>query len=108
MRVSPDGSTKNEINFIISNNKEIMEDVNVNNRFSTGSDHRLVRGKITLNFKQRRVRKVRNRRNKGRGREIIEDRDVYREEIRKQLQNEDTLHMDIEEINDMITEQPIK
>ena len=103
-RISPGGSTKSEIDFIISNNKEIMEDVNVINRFSTGSDHRLVRGKITLNLKRQRVRRVGNGRNKGRGQGIIEDRDAYQEEIRRQFQGWDTLHMDIEEINDMITE----
>ena len=64
----------------------------------------MVKEKITLNLKQRRVRKVRNSRNKGRGQGIVEDRAAYQEEIRKQLQNESTLHMDIEEINDMITE----
>ena len=86
--ISPDKSTKNEIDFIISNDKEIMEDVNVINRFSMGSDHRLVRGKITLNLNQQRVRKVRKRSNKGRGRGIIGNRDAYREEIRRQLQND--------------------
>jgi len=64
----------------------------------------LVRGKITLNLKRQRVRRVGNGRNKGRGQGIIEDRDAYQEEIRRQFQGWDTLHMDIEEINDMITE----
>ncbi|KMQ88480.1 rna-directed dna polymerase from mobile element jockey-like protein [Lasius niger] len=32
---------KNEIDYILTNNKEICTDVNVLNRFNTGSDHRL-------------------------------------------------------------------
>ena len=35
---------------------------------------------------------------------VIEDGDAYQEEIRRQLQNEDTPHTNIEEINYMITE----
>ncbi|EFN65839.1 Craniofacial development protein 2, partial [Camponotus floridanus] len=39
---SPDGTVKNEIDYILSSNKNICTDVSVLNRFDTGSDHRLV------------------------------------------------------------------
>lgn len=41
--VSPDDKTKYEIDYILSNNKYIVNDVSVVNRFRLGSDHRMVR-----------------------------------------------------------------
>jgi hypothetical protein len=41
--ISPDGATKNEIDFIMSTRKHVFNDVSVINMFKTGSDHRLVR-----------------------------------------------------------------
>lgn len=52
--MGPDGRTKNAIDFICSSRKDIVSDVDVLNRFSTGSDHRLVRAKIKLNIRKER------------------------------------------------------
>lgn len=49
----PNG-TKNEIDFILTNNRNIFQDVTVLNRFNTGSDHRMVRGRIKLDLKKER------------------------------------------------------
>lgn len=46
---SPNNKVKNEINYILTNNKGICTDVSALNQFSTGSDHQLVRAKITIN-----------------------------------------------------------
>lgn len=54
---SPDGKTKNEIDYFLCGNKDIFEDVTALNRFTTGSDHRLLRAKII-------VRKTKINRNK--------------------------------------------
>lgn len=51
---SADGRTKNEIDFIISNRKSIVKNVIVLNRFTTGSDHRMVRAKVILNTRTER------------------------------------------------------
>ncbi|XP_044759008.1 craniofacial development protein 2-like [Coccinella septempunctata] len=51
---SPDGRTKNEIDYIITDNKNTVKDVSVLNKFFTGSDHRIVRAKIVLNLKKER------------------------------------------------------
>ena len=48
---SPDGSVKNEIDFIMTNKENTIEDVTVVSRVNTGSDHRLVRAKF--NFRTR-------------------------------------------------------
>lgn len=45
---SPDGATKNEINYVLVSDKRMCTDVSVLNRFSTGSDHRLVRAKVCI------------------------------------------------------------
>ena len=45
---SPDGSTKNELDFVITDKKEIVQDETVLNRFSAGSDSRIVRAKIVM------------------------------------------------------------
>lgn len=57
--ISPDGKTKNEIDFIISNRKEIVHDVTVLNNFSIGSDHRMIRSKISINSKAERSKMIR-------------------------------------------------
>lgn len=46
---SPEGSTRNEIDHIICNKKHIVEDVTVINKFSVGSDHRLVKATVKIN-----------------------------------------------------------
>lgn len=38
---SPDGKTKNELDFILSDNRKISTDVTVLNQFDINSDHRL-------------------------------------------------------------------
>ncbi|XP_073967475.1 uncharacterized protein [Choristoneura fumiferana] len=58
---SPDTMTKNEIDFIITDKKRIFRDVSVINRFNTGSDHRLVRGSLNIDFKLERVRLMKSR-----------------------------------------------
>ncbi|KAL1446846.1 hypothetical protein WDU94_003496 [Cyamophila willieti] len=48
---SPDREVKNEIDFITTNQKHIVKDVTVLNKFNTGSDHRLVRARIEVDIK---------------------------------------------------------
>ncbi|XP_041472578.1 uncharacterized protein LOC121421843 [Lytechinus variegatus] len=56
---SPNGTTRNEIDFILTNRPDIITDVSVLNRFNTGSDHRLVRAKMHVNFKLERSKLIR-------------------------------------------------
>lgn len=53
---SPDGITKNEI---ISNRKNIVGAVTVLNKFSIGSDHRIVRSLIEFNLKEEKRKLIR-------------------------------------------------
>lgn len=56
---SPDGRTKNEIDFIISDKKYIVKDVSVLNKINTGSDHRIVRAKLTIDVGKERHKLIR-------------------------------------------------
>jgi len=56
--ISPDGRTKNEIDFIITDKKQIVTDVTILNKLSVGSDHRMVRAKIVLNLRTERNKLV--------------------------------------------------
>ncbi|CAK1578662.1 unnamed protein product [Parnassius mnemosyne] len=48
---SADGSTKNEIDFIMTTRRQLFSDVSVIARVKTGNDHRMVRGTLNLNVK---------------------------------------------------------
>ncbi|XP_052742326.1 craniofacial development protein 2-like [Bicyclus anynana] len=58
--MSPDGSTKNEIDFILSTRRQIFNDVSVIHRVKTGSDHRMVRGTLNINIQLERYRLVKS------------------------------------------------
>ena len=57
---SPDGNTKNEIDYIMTDNPSMVTDVTVINRVNIGSDHRMVMCSITLNTRAER-RKLLNK-----------------------------------------------
>ncbi|KAI5737947.1 hypothetical protein M8J77_001036 [Diaphorina citri] len=50
---SPSGN-KSELDYILTNKKYIFQDCTVLNKFNTGSDHRMVRGKIMFDCKVKR------------------------------------------------------
>ena len=49
--ISPNSTTKNEIDYILTNRPQTFKDVSVINSFNTGSDHRLVRASLLINTK---------------------------------------------------------
>lgn len=55
---SPDGITKNEIDLVTSNRRNIVRDVTVLKRFSIGSDHQMVRALIELKLKNNRLKLI--------------------------------------------------
>ena len=56
----PDGYTKNEIHYIMTDKPSMVTDVTVINRINIGSDHGMVMGSITLNTRAER-RKLLNK-----------------------------------------------
>lgn len=79
---SPNGETKNEIDYILSS-KNIMLNIDVIQRVNVGSDHRLVRGTIRLNTKLERKKMVRS----GKPKINIEALMQEKEEFQLKLQN---------------------
>lgn len=57
--ISQDGNTKNEIDFVISDRKEIILDVTTSNNLSIGSHHRMIRSKVSINTKGERMKMMR-------------------------------------------------
>ena len=56
----PNG-TKNEIDYVLSNNRAIMQDASVLNSFKISSDHRMVRCKLKLNTRLERKKLIRGK-----------------------------------------------
>ena len=53
---SPDGNTKNEIDYSMTDKPSMVTDVTVINRLNIGGDHRVVMGSVTLNTKAERMK----------------------------------------------------
>ena len=58
---SPDGCTKNEIDFIMVNQESTIENLTVLNRVNVGSDHRLVRARFNFNTNIDRAKLVKSK-----------------------------------------------
>lgn len=100
---SPDGKIRNEIDFILSNNRKICTNVSVLNRFDTNSDHRLVRASLSFNLKIERNKLIRAERFPT-VEELKQRATEYQEELGKKLEPTETLDkMDINELNRKIT-----
>ena len=57
---SPNGLVKNEIDYLLTNKKSLVENVEVIQRVNVGSDHRLIRGTIKPNPRLERSRMIRS------------------------------------------------
>lgn len=101
---SADGRTKNEIDFILSNNKNICKDISVLNKFSTGSDHRLVRARILINTKIERKKLV-NKMKFPTAEFLTLNKNEYENEIKKKMKPPESLQeMNIDDIATSITD----
>ena len=76
-------TSKNEIDYILTNKKSIVKNVEVIQRVNVGSDHRLVRGTIKTNTRIERCKMMRTRKSKVN----IEVLLLKKEEFQLQLQN---------------------
>ena len=54
--MSPNGETKNEINYILTDRHGIFSDMSVFNSINTGRDHRIVQGRAQINTKLERAK----------------------------------------------------
>ena len=75
--VSPNGETKNEIDYILSNKPSLFTNASVINQFNTENGHRLLRAKLTINVKLVRGNKRPN----------LQTLSAHEQEFKIQLQN---------------------
>ena len=80
--VSPNGETKNEIDYILSNKPSLFTNAPVIKQFNTGSDHRLLRAKLPINVKLEHLQM--ERRNK---RPYLQNLSAQKQEFEIQLKN---------------------
>lgn len=82
---SPGGITRNEIDFIISNNRNIAMDTSVLNTICVGSDHRMVRAKIYINTKSERRKYIQNKQSQIDTNNLKLKKSQYQEKIQHQV-----------------------
>ena len=58
---SPNHETHNEIDYILTNKHDIMQDIQVMRKINVGSDHRMVRCRVKVNFQEERRKLFRTR-----------------------------------------------
>lgn len=92
---SPDGSTKNEIDFSLSSTRQIITNVEVLNNFKFSSDHRPLRITIQLNQKIQRARMIKNSIKKLDKLTLIANKERFVLELKNSFQ---TLNLDSEDV----------
>lgn len=96
---SPSG-TKNEIDFVISNKRNIAKNVSVINKVNVGSDHRMVRCEFKVNLKLERKKLIRDPLpNLTKQNDQV---DEYRAAIQNRFLALTDENLDVDEINDQI------
>ena len=83
---SPDGNTKNEIDYIMTDKPSMFFEVTVINRVNIGSDHSMVIGSITLNTRAERMKLLnRNTRTRVDTQMIGTKKNTFQLELNKQV-----------------------
>lgn len=100
---SPSGNVKNEIDYILTNKREICTDVSVLSKFDTGSDHRMVRATLQINTQMER-NKLTRRRGCVTIEEIEKKRNKYQEILNTKLTTASLRDMEIDTLSQKITE----
>ena len=103
--ISPNKESKNEIDFILSSNKSIINDVSVLNSIGVGSDHRIVRAKIQINVKWERAKRMKLTRPKIDANTLRDLKEVYEKELKHKIDEvSDLQNKSIDEINTAIND----
>ncbi|XP_013383867.1 uncharacterized protein LOC106154146 [Lingula anatina] len=101
---SPDGCTRNEIDYIMTNRPNIFTDVKVLNRLDAGSDHRAVMGVIRINVRKDRQKCLSNPSKRPSIEQLVIKKDEFQILLKNrfsalELEGEDG----VDEMNDRIT-----
>ena len=104
--VGPNGETKNEIDFILTDRLDTVKDITVLNKVK-GSDHRFVRGRIGINLKREREKLVKPV-EKPDNRVVMKKEKEFQLEIKKRFEALGDEEKDIETTNEELTEVVMK
>ncbi|XP_072016606.1 craniofacial development protein 2-like [Amphiura filiformis] len=83
---SPDGSTKNEIDFILTDSPHIIQDVKTVNKVNVGSDHRMVMSKLKINTRLERHKLLRPKQSSINLEKLQEKRIEFQLQLQNQFQ----------------------
>ena len=100
---SPDGNTKNEIDYIMTDKPSMVTDVTVINRFNIGSDHRMVMGSITLNTRAERRKFLNKNTRTGVDTQMIGTKNTFQLELKNRFTALEE-HDDMDSLNKNMTE----
>ena len=101
---SPDGHTRNEIDYIMTDKPSMVTDVTVINRINIGSDHRMVMSSITLNTRAVRKKLLnKNTRTRVDTQVIGTKKNTFQLELRNMFTALDE-HDDMDSLNNNMTE----
>jgi hypothetical protein len=99
---SPDGTTKNEIDFIMTSKESIIENLTVLNRVNTGSDHRLVRARFNFRTGIDRAKLVKSQTPKIDYATLKAQRDLFQIELHNKFNGLEIPEDDVESYNNNI------
>ena len=99
---SPDGSVKNEIDFIMTNKENTIEDLPVINRVNTGSDHRLVRARFYFRTRIERAKLVKTQTSKIDYKVLNAHQNLFQLELQNKFKELQVSDDDIESYNQHI------
>ncbi|XP_072051533.1 uncharacterized protein [Amphiura filiformis] len=107
---SPNGITKNQIDFILSSQRGIVEDCSVITSVDIGSDHRMVRAKIHIDRKLARLKIIRNQKKMEAAEEIAprERKTKQTTEEDKAIEELDKKRKELREVEDKSPKQKIE
>lgn len=100
-----DSRTFNQIDYILTNKIQIVKNVEALNRFNTGSDHRIVRASICINWKLERNNKIGQTTPKRIDREKLQQEPTkFNTRLESRLKEHRGKNTDINQINKIITD----
>ena len=85
--ISPNNNVKNEIDFILTSDTQIIKDISVINKIKYSSDHRPLRAKIRFNFKINRAKSYRMSIKKITKETLINNSEKFNTELKQQQLN---------------------
>ena len=100
----PNGTTKNEIDYILTNKKHIVHDVSVINNFKFYSDHRLVCFTISINTKWERTKLCKKNRKNINTKILASKSKEFEIELKNRFDLLDNNHDDLDQHNTEITD----